>query len=271
MSRDAKVNSTEQVPFLEEWKARRERMRLRSSSSSSSSSLVVTRSIDHSVSHHEVDVHTQPLAVTKRQEKEKERGSVKATESTIKTQSHVDLETKVQDSEAMKPKEKKGSTQKKHRTQIEKRKLREKRRPTGVANVPPMEDPDEDQEHNDVKEGHIDHGTGVLNQELRKTQGNYAIRRTDMDSHNTTQDQENNENSEKARQSWLEELQKAVKGKRQDNHKLSTQLTDQEGTLLQLQKDMKTLTQRLRRAEDENKMLKDENQMLMKVMGQLSS
>ncbi|MEE6523192.1 hypothetical protein FKM82_021959 [Ascaphus truei] len=95
-------------------------------------------------------------------------------------------------------------------------------------------------------------------------------RRTDTGPDNPGQAPDKKESNQKARQSWLEDLQKAVRAKRQDNHRLGAQLSDRDRALLQLQKEVKTLTQRLRRAEDENKRLKEENQMLLKLMGQLS-
>ncbi|XP_053545298.1 PRKC apoptosis WT1 regulator protein-like [Bombina bombina] len=268
MSRNGKGSSTDQAPFMEEWKARRERMRLRSSSSSSSISLSVNRSVDHSVSYHEVDHQTH-----QKQEQIKEL-SGKSTEAPSKSQAHDDMENKLHDSTSSKINAKKGNPQKKHLTQIEKRKLREKRRPTGVANITPVED-NEDSELNEE--------ININNQELSRPQGICSVskminkqrvsffRHENMDSHNNAQIQEERENSQNVRQCRLKELQKAVEVKQQDNHKLSTELSDKEQTVLQLQKDMNNLTQKLQIAEDENKTLKDENQMLLKMMGQLSS
>ncbi|KAM8939182.1 PRKC apoptosis WT1 regulator protein-like [Pelodytes ibericus] len=261
MSRDTKSSSTEPVPFLEEWRARRERMRLRSSSSS----LFGSRSIE-SQSRQEEDPEARPQALLAKQEQGREVSAVKSTEATSNIQSHGKKEPEVKDPADLKNKEKKGSTQKKHRTQIEKRKLREKRRPTGLVNVSPLEDPDENQEHSDVNEGHKpQHGA---DQEMRKSQGIHTNR---TDTGPSAPPQDNRDNGSKMRQSWMEELQEAVRGQRQDNHRLSSQLSDTEGALLVLQKEMTTVSQRMHLAQDENKRLKEENQMLLKMMGQLAS
>ncbi|KAM5138023.1 PRKC apoptosis WT1 regulator protein-like [Mantella aurantiaca] len=262
MSRDAKCSSAEQVPFMEEWKARRERMRLRSSSSS----LVGSRSIDIQVQQ-DVDLQSQSWSSYSGQDHEKDMGGVKATTSSIKIQSLVTAEVEAHEPVTSKTKEKKGSPQKKHRTQIEKRKLREKRRPTGVVNMFPSEDPDETEEVKENEE-HKEQEVVIQNQDLRLSEGT-CINRPDVHSLGCVPD--NRDNCLKERQSWLEELQKAVRGKRQDNLMLTSQLNDKEGSLLQLQIEMKTLTQKMNKAEDENTRLKEENQMLLKMMGQLSS
>ncbi|XP_075044072.1 PRKC apoptosis WT1 regulator protein-like [Mixophyes fleayi] len=259
MSRDTKCNSAEQVPFLEEWKARRERMRLRSSSSS----LVGSKSIEIQV-HQEVDLQTQTWASHAGQEHEKDVEILKVTAVSNKIQSLGSADVEAHDPVTSKTKEKKGSTQKKHRTQIEKRKLREKRRPTGVVNMIPSEDPDENE---DVTANNDSNEQEAVSQEVWLSEGTNRL--SDIHFHAPASD--NRDDSLKARQSWMEELQKAVRGKRQENNKVSTQLNDKEESLLLLQKEMKTLTQKMKRAEDENQRLKEENQLLLKTMGQLSS
>ncbi|XP_063293382.1 PRKC apoptosis WT1 regulator protein-like [Pelobates fuscus] len=263
MSRETRSSTSEPVPFLEEWKARRERMRLRSSSSSIS----VNRSIDSSQSHQEGDPQARNNTLLDKQGKSRDLAGGRSTETTTKLQSHGEAEPDTSESSALKTKEKKGSTQKKHRTQIEKRKLREKRRPTGVANILPLEDPDEHQDHADTKEGNREKDT-TPDQDQRTTQVT-CPNRTDTDIN--VPSQEDRENANMSRQSWMEELQKAVIVKRQDNHKLNAELSDKDGALQFLQKEIKTVTQKMQRAEDENKRLKDENQMLLKLMGQLAS
>ncbi|XP_072277901.1 uncharacterized protein [Pyxicephalus adspersus] len=225
MSRDVKHSSAEQVPFMEEWKARRERMRLRSSSSS----LVGSRSVDIQVQQ-EVELQSQTRSSHSGKDHEKDLGAINATTSSIKIQSLVTAEVEAHEPVTSKTKEKKGSPQKKHRTQIEKRKLREKRRPTGVVNMFPSQDPDENE---DVKENedHKEQEVVIQSQDLRISEGNCS-NRTDAHSLGPAPDRDN---SLKERQSWMEELQKTKK-----------------------------------KAEDENMRLKEENQMLLKMMGQLS-
>ncbi|XP_075693101.1 PRKC apoptosis WT1 regulator protein-like [Rhinoderma darwinii] len=255
MSRDMKGNSTEQVPFMEEWKARRERMRLRSSSS-----LAGSRSVDVQVQQ-EVEHQTQNWSSHIGKECDKD-------EVFNKIQSQCALDVEAHDPVTSKTKEKKGSTQKKHRTQIEKRKLREKRRPTGIVHLIQTEDPEENEDIN-ANEENKEKETVIQSQELWISDRTCSNRNSEVYLNAPTL--ENRDGSLKASQSRLEELQKAVRGKRQDNHKLTTQLNDKEGSLLLLEKEMKTLTQTMKRAEDENKRLKEENKMLLNMMGQLSS
>uniref|UniRef100_A0A8C5Q7S1 PRKC apoptosis WT1 regulator protein n=1 Tax=Leptobrachium leishanense TaxID=445787 RepID=A0A8C5Q7S1_9ANUR len=262
MSRETKSSSSEPVPFLEEWRARRERMRLRSSSSSFYSS----KSVESSHLHQEGDLQT----LHDKQDQSKSPVEGRSTETTTtKLYLQGDAGAEKNEATSLKSKEKKGSTQKKHRTQIEKRKLREKRRPTGVVNVSSWDDPDENQDHAGDNEGNRENTT---DQEQKKALGNCPnslSSRTDTDLN--AQSQDNSKNGHLSRQSWMEELQKAVIEKREDNHKLNAELSDRDGALLKLQNEIKTVTQKMRRAEDENKTLKDENKKLLKIMGQLAS
>ncbi|OCT81811.1 PRKC apoptosis WT1 regulator protein isoform X2 [Xenopus laevis] len=258
MSKDGKYSSSEQAPFMEEWKARRERMRLRSSSSS----LVSSVSIDASYSHQAREQQAEPQNLHVTKEKTTETEGRRPAENT--TQMCVTVDNSIHDSTASKEKEKKGSGQKKHRTQIEKRKLREKRRPTGVAYITQIEDTDESQDHVDGQDGQRSRNTEVPNQELRKSEG------VSQNRANTCTDSPYQDVRQKMGQVLAEELQKEVTGKRQDNHNLTVQLKDKEATLTLLQMEVKTLTRKMQKAEDENKRLKDENQMLLKVMTKLS-
>ncbi|XP_066439279.1 PRKC apoptosis WT1 regulator protein-like [Eleutherodactylus coqui] len=253
MSRDMRSNSSEQVPFMEEWKARRERMRLRSSSS-----LVSNKSTDIQVQQ-EVLLQTQSWSSHIGQACDKD-----ATSNKVQSQAALDVEA--HDPVTSKTKEKKGSTQKKHRTQIEKRRLREKRRPTGIVNLIITADTDINEEIN-ADEGNKEQDTVIQSQEMWISDATCTDRNSETHSNAPTSEN----GSLNARQSWLEELQKAVSGNREDNHKLTNQLNEKEGSLLLLQKEMKALTQKMKRAKDENERLKEENQMLLKMMGQLSS
>lgn len=256
MSRDMKGNNTDQAPFMEEWKARRERMRLRSSSS-----LAGSRSTDIQVQQ-EVELQTQTWSSHIHVAQECDKDVAK------KVQAQPALDVEAHDPVTSKTKEKKGSPQKKHRTQIEKRKLREKRRPTGIVNLIETADPDENEDIN-AHEDNKEQETVIQSQELWISDGTCTNRNSEAHLNDPTS--ENRDGSLKERQLKMEELQKAVRGNRQDNHKLTTQLNDKDGSLLLLQKEMKTLTQKMKRAKDENKKLKEENQMLLKRMGQLSS
>ncbi|CAI9588507.1 unnamed protein product [Staurois parvus] len=193
-------------------------------------------------------------------------GGVKATTSSFKIQSLVTAEVEYHEPVTSKTKEKKGSPQKKHRTQIEKRKLREKRRPTGVVNMFPSEDPDENEDVIENEE-HREQEVVTQSQDLRISEGTCTDR---IDVHPLGPAPDSRANNLKEKQSWMEELQKAVRGQRQDNLILTSQLNDKDGSLLQLQIEMKTLTQKMKRAEDEKMKLKEENQML-KMMDQLNS
>ncbi|XP_069821835.1 PRKC apoptosis WT1 regulator protein-like isoform X2 [Dendropsophus ebraccatus] len=210
MSRDMKSSSAEQVPFMEEWKARRERMRLRSSSS-----LAGSRSIDSQVQQ-EVELQTQSWSshIVQTCDKDSKR---------VQSQASLDVET--HDPVTSKTKEKKGSPQKKHRTQIEKRKLREKRRPTGIVNLIQTADTEENE---DINANDENKAQGTAIQELWMSDGTCKTRYQESPLISPT--------SGNRSESWMEELQK-----------------------------------KMTRAKDENKKLKEENQMLLKMMGQLSS
>ncbi|KAM4017548.1 PRKC apoptosis WT1 regulator protein-like isoform 1-T2 [Anomaloglossus baeobatrachus] len=254
MSKDMKVNSTEQVPFMEEWKARRERMRLRSSSS-----LAGSRSVDVQVQQEvELQTSTWSSSIGKASDK---------VVASSKVQSPGALDVEAHDPVTSKTKEKKGSPQKKHRTQIEKRKLREKRRPTGIVNLIQTVDPYENEDY--ANEENKEKEPVIQSQQNLWTSDGICTNR-DLEIHLNTSTSENIDGGLIDRQLWMEELQKAVSGKRQDNQKLTTKLNDKEGSLLLLQKEIKTLTQKKQRAEEENKKLKEENQMVLKMMGQLS-
>ncbi|KAM9301759.1 uncharacterized protein PAF06_014978 [Gastrophryne carolinensis] len=269
MSRDPKFSSSEQVPFMEEWKARRERMRLRSTSS-----LLGSKSIEIQVQQ-EPDLQSHVRLSHSGQARNKDTGVVKAQTASIKIQSMDSAEIEAHEPVSSKTKEKTGTPQKKHRTQIEKRKLREKRRPTGVVNMFPSEDPDEKEE---VKENAEFREQAVIQGESCHSSVHGVILQDQMGSEETWTNRAeayslglSQDNSLKERQLWMEELQKAVRGKKEENLILTSQLNEKEGSLLDLQKEMKTLTQKMKNAEEENKSLKEENQMFLKMMGHLSS
>ncbi|XP_029438729.1 PRKC apoptosis WT1 regulator protein-like [Rhinatrema bivittatum] len=135
-SRDSR---TEKVPFLEEWKAKRERMRLKSSSSSSSligsaASEAQTREVPQTPASQRTAGESRPAGTG--QEQDRVLAGRKPPDSPRKTPFSGQTESESLGTLSPKAKEKKGSGQRKNKTQIEKRKLREKRRSTGVVNIP---------------------------------------------------------------------------------------------------------------------------------------
>ncbi|KAJ1178236.1 hypothetical protein NDU88_003483 [Pleurodeles waltl] len=141
-SRDTRSSTSDQVPFLEEWKAKRERMRLKSSSSSCSGAGEVHSPGPYSPKEtkspvspkcHQTPVQAQSETLQKVLDPG-HRGNVVAEPNRVGLFSG-EMDNVRNESQASHGKEKRGSGQRKTRTQIEKRKLREKRRPTGVVNI----------------------------------------------------------------------------------------------------------------------------------------
>ncbi|XP_078539843.1 PRKC apoptosis WT1 regulator protein-like [Lissotriton helveticus] len=141
-SRDSRSSTSDPVPFLEEWKAKRERMRLKSSSSSCSGASEVHSPGPYSPKESKSPMSpkspqnpVQAQSVTLQKALDPgHRGKIVAEPSQVGLFSG-EMDNLRNESQASHGKEKRGSGQRKTRTQIEKRKLREKRRPTGVVNI----------------------------------------------------------------------------------------------------------------------------------------
>ncbi|XP_030055371.1 LOW QUALITY PROTEIN: PRKC apoptosis WT1 regulator protein-like [Microcaecilia unicolor] len=324
-SKDSKTSSGDQVPFLEEWKAKRERMRLKSSSSSSSlSGSVVSETqakdaqLPKSREAHQKSTTQRPAGDSRiagpAQEQDRVLGGRKAPDSPRKTLFSGQTEGESTGTLSPKAKEKKGSGQRKNKTQIEKRKLREKRRSTGVVNfplesfddiegLPPIEPSSniwkkdsQEQAHTtkvtstwraDAQEQAHKVGTGGISrrteeQDLKNGLQNSEIGGSDhtlvsrKQSGNQLQSPLNQEkevrSSDKAPQERkLDQLQKAVNGEKEKQQRLTQQLQEQEDVIHKLQLDIGCMKQGLNDAKDKNQRLREENQTLLKVVGQLTS
>ncbi|KAK1159752.1 PRKC apoptosis WT1 regulator protein-like [Acipenser oxyrinchus oxyrinchus] len=179
-------------------------------------------------------------------------------------------------------KEQKGgaSAHRKNKTQVEKRKLREKRRSTGVVNLPlGTESPDEGEGGAaSEKQGHPD---------LPKSNPAEAPRvaLTRQKSRTGAQDPQTHPSEPQAGgpgkpaperetlplERRLHELEKVVSGEKQANQKLSRQLQEKEGLILKLQAEIGHMSEDLDGLEQENHTLREENQTLLRVVGQLTS
>ncbi|CAJ0926354.1 unnamed protein product [Ranitomeya imitator] len=138
-----------------------------------------------------------------------------------------------------KPRRKKGVHRRSIVPKLKKGNLGRKRRPTGIVNLIQTVDPNENEEY--ANQENKEQEPVIQSQDLWTSDGICTNRNLEIPSNASTS--ESRDGSLKDRQSWMEELQKAVRGKRQDNQKLTTQLNDKEGSLLLLQKEIKTLTQ----------------------------
>ncbi|XP_069079380.1 PRKC apoptosis WT1 regulator protein-like isoform X2 [Pleurodeles waltl] len=301
-SRDTRSSTSDQVPFLEEWKAKRERMRLKSSSSSCSGAGEVHSPGPYSPKEtkspvspkcHQTPVQAQSETLQKVLDPG-HRGNVVAEPNRVGLFSG-EMDNVRNESQASHGKEKRGSGQRKTRTQIEKRKLREKRRPTGVVNIslesfedaedaadqelasaPQTQEPStkwrtsENQDMTRTPYSRQKSGSaGSLHAPLiKKSSGNHP-------KFSSLQDKEHNSGTKSEYSSIqlekMNELQQAVSGEKMENQKLKQQLKEKDGSIQVLRLQMISLREDLDGAKDENRKLKEEHQTLLRVVGQLSS
>ncbi|XP_069479928.1 PRKC apoptosis WT1 regulator protein-like [Ambystoma mexicanum] len=296
-SREARFSTSEQVPFLEEWKAKRERMRLKSSSSSYTGASEVRSPDPYSSKESKGPMSSNPSQAPVQIQARKlhkmpepSHGAKNMSEPHQGGMLSGEMENMKYESAPSHGKEKMGSSQRKTRTQIEKRKLREKRRPTGVANISlesfedaadresvsardPMEPSHRTTESQDMTRTTYSRqksGSGVSTHPplSRKLSGNQPKSSSLQDAElrrDTTNDQKAAHLERK-----MNELQQAISGEKMENQKLNQRLEEKEGSIQKLKLQMGSLRQDLNGAEDENRRLRDEHQTLLRVVGQLS-
>lgn len=302
-SRDSRSSTSDPVPFLEEWKAKRERMRLKSSSSSCSGASEVHSPGPYSPKEskspmspksHQTPVQAQSATLQKALDPG-HKGKIVAEPNRVGLFSG-EMDSLKNESQASHGKDKRGSGQRKTRTQIEKRKLREKRRPTGVVNISleSLEDAEDvaDQESvcfRQIQESSTSRRTSE-NQDMtrtpysRQTSGSAGsvqaplIKKSsgihpkfsslqDKEYSSGTKSDHNSTHLEKK----MNELQQAVSGEKMVNQKLKQQLQEKDGSIQKLRLQMSSLKEDLDGAKEENQRLKEEHQTLLRVVGQLSS
>ncbi|XP_038611990.1 PRKC apoptosis WT1 regulator protein [Tachyglossus aculeatus] len=198
-----------------------------------------------------------------------------------------------------------GPSARKGKGQIEKRKLREKRRSTGVVHLPPAqcldeyEDDDAGQkerkredaitQQNTVQNeaATLDQGGSYLLPDSSRTlssryksttsgpeedgPGRYSrIDRGGFHRYNRDGNSSGNPIPNSALEKKIEELEKEVVKERQENLRLVRIMQDKEETIGKLKEEIDLLNRDLDEIEDENEQLRQENKTLLKVVGQLT-
>lgn len=294
-------NSTD---FLEEWKAKREKMRakmlgdiaastgrtteLNNNGSSvncvsSSSSYPVTRS-SSSTALKDEPKKPEPPGENFKKTPEKVSGVPQAESSSPAGVDDGDKESPTHS----KSKEKKssGPSARKGKGQIEKRKLREKRRSTGVVSIPSnesldeLDDDDGEEKEKKMEESLTQHNT-VQNEAVTPDPGAaYSIQDTPRSrSHKSDEDgnrhphrhgREGSGAAPTAPERRIEELERELAAERQENSHLLQALQDKDELTIKLKEEIDLLNRDLDDIEDENEQLKQENKTLLKVVGQLT-
>uniref|UniRef100_A0A8C8SEF1 Pro-apoptotic WT1 regulator n=1 Tax=Pelusios castaneus TaxID=367368 RepID=A0A8C8SEF1_9SAUR len=198
-----------------------------------------------------------------------------------------------------------GPSARKGKGQIEKRKLREKRRSTGVVNIPAAESLDEyDDDETGQKErkredaitqqntmqneaASADPGGSYLIQESSRTVSSRyksgtntseddvpnRYSRTDRAGYGRYSRDANssgNSVSSSALEKRIEELERELAKERQENVRLLRMTQEKEEQIGKLKEEIDLLNRELDDIEDENEQLKQENKTLLKVVGQLT-
>lgn len=297
--------SNSATDFLEEWKAKREKMRAKmlgdiaaatgrttelnnngSSSAncvSSASSYPVSRSSSSSALKDEPKTAEPP------------GGNLKKTPEKVSAvpQSESPGPAGVDDSDKESPthsksKEKKssGPSARKGKGQIEKRKLREKRRSTGVVSIPSnesldeLDDDDGEEKERKMEENLTQHNT-VQNEALTSEhEAALSVQDTPRSRSHKSDEEGSRHGHRHGRDSSggappglerrVEELERELALERQENERLAKAYQEQDELMMKLKEEIDLLNRDLDDIEDENEQLKQENKTLLKVVGQLT-
>ncbi|XP_077356633.1 PRKC apoptosis WT1 regulator protein [Festucalex cinctus] len=192
-----------------------------------------------------------------------------------------------------KSKEKKssGPSARKGKGQIEKRKLREKRRSTGVVSMPSNESLDElDDDDAAEKDGReeeeeqlvlantfqneamtADPATGYVTENLGRSVNSRTKSCSSMDEESRHRHVPHVRDATPASlDKRLEELEQELAHERHENDRLLKAQQDKDNLIDKLKEEMDLLYRDLDDVEDENEQLKQENKTLLKVVGQLT-
>uniref|UniRef100_A0A3B4V2K2 PRKC, apoptosis, WT1, regulator n=1 Tax=Seriola dumerili TaxID=41447 RepID=A0A3B4V2K2_SERDU len=279
-----KSNAT--TDFLEEWKAKREKMRAKmlgdiaaatGRSASSGNCLPSSYSVARSSSG----------TVLKRPEEE--TNLKKAPPQTEKAQcaspDSSPMACNDSDKESPSPskgKEKKstGPSARKGKGQIEKRKLREKRRSTGVVSIPSNEsldelDDDDAGEKDRREEEELVQANTFQNESMTAdpSTGHLMVRRpggSEEEVGGNSRQRHNRHGRDGGLEKRMEELEKVLARERQENARLLKAHQDKDDLIGKLKEEIDLLNRDLDDIEDENEQLKQENKTLLKVVGQLT-
>uniref|UniRef100_A0A8C5TE00 Pro-apoptotic WT1 regulator n=1 Tax=Malurus cyaneus samueli TaxID=2593467 RepID=A0A8C5TE00_9PASS len=195
-----------------------------------------------------------------------------------------------------------GPSARKGKGQIEKRKLREKRRSTGVVNIPAAEsldeyEDDEAGQKERKKEDAITQQNTIQNESSSAdTSGSYLLQpppqsivkstanapeddapdrfsRTERTTYGRYSRDANSSGSSLPSNTLdkrIEELERELAKERQENARLMKMAQDKEELIGKLKEEIDLLNRDLDDIEDENEQLKQENKTLLKVVGQLT-
>ncbi|TUC19546.1 PRKC apoptosis WT1 regulator protein [Bagarius yarrelli] len=314
LSADAKMasggfKSNAATDFLEEWKAKREKMRAKMlgdiaaitsanaiTMSAGSMKTLETRSVPdlnnsngnperNSLLPNAVARSASSSAVTRKAEEEPHIYAAPAQTSTTAprgSDAKKPTDTLAEpggaldsDRESPKGKEKKssGPSARKGKGQIEKRKLREKRRSTGVVNIPSNESLDElDDDDGGGKERKNEEVLTQHNtvQNESMTSGHPLVCIFEEDIGSSRHCQAHARHSNAGLEKRIEELEKELALERQENAQLLNSHQDKDELIVKLKEEIDLLNRDLDEIEDENEQLKQENKTLLKVVGQLT-
>uniref|UniRef100_A0A8D2H477 Pro-apoptotic WT1 regulator n=1 Tax=Urocitellus parryii TaxID=9999 RepID=A0A8D2H477_UROPR len=155
-----------------------------------------------------------------------------------------------------------GPSARKGKGQIEKRKLREKRRSTGVVNIPAAE------ETSRTVSGRYKSTTTASEDDVSSRYT--RIDRSGFSRYNRDANVASNLVSNSTLEKRIEDLEKEVVRERQENLRLVRLMQDKEEMIGKLKEEIDLLNRDLDDIEDENEQLKQENKTLLKVVGQLT-
>ncbi|XP_061815629.1 PRKC apoptosis WT1 regulator protein [Nerophis lumbriciformis] len=246
--------------FLEEWKAKREKMRakmLGDIAAASNSSLAAEDT-------------PQPTGNLKKVASQTDGGPAAAPESPSPG----------------KEKKSSGPSARKGKCQIEKRKLREKRRSTGVVSMPSNESLDELEDDDGGEKGGraeeeqlvlantfqneamtADAATGLVTDTTRTGSGRPM---SDEELGAISWHRHCRDTAPGSLEKRLEELEKELTRERQESARLLKTHQDKDDLINKLKEEIDLLNRDLDDIEDENEQLKQENKTLLKVVGQLT-
>ncbi|XP_051651686.1 PRKC apoptosis WT1 regulator protein isoform X2 [Manacus candei] len=155
-----------------------------------------------------------------------------------------------------------GPSARKGKGQIEKRKLREKRRSTGVVNIPAAEDSSRmvSSRYKSTANAPEDDAPNRYSRTERTSYSRYS-----RDANSSGSSLPSNTLEKR-----IEELERELAKERQENARLMKMTQDKEELIGKLKEEIDLLSRDLDDIEDENEQLKQENKTLLKVVGQLT-
>lgn len=294
--------SNSATDFLEEWKAKREKMRAKllgdiAAATGRTTELNNNGSSVNCVSSTYPVARSNSSSALRRPEDEPKTseppgGNLKKTPEKVSAapqtegSSPVGVDDSDKDSPShCKSKEKKstGPSARKGKGQIEKRKLREKRRSTGVVSIPSnesldeLDDDDGEEKERKVEENLTQHNT-VQNEAMTPDPEAAHLIQDTPRSRCHKSDEDGGGNRQRHRhgregstlERRIEELERELTLERHESARLLKAYQDKDELIVKLKEEIDLLNRDLDDIEDENEQLKQENKTLLKVVGQLT-